>query len=171
MLKEIFEVYWEKLFILLSLIGIGMKMIFSFVLKRKEINHSIFQKNKMETLIRFYNAYAEMKNVWRDIPAYPMFKNELSTDELDNRIQPKYNKLEACIIELQPYFKPNQYLDFKNILKNVTLLKSNLLKLYFEEVDLSTTLKVNEFNSDIDLSEEANSKILEKINRNIYKSY
>ena len=68
-IQEIFEKYWNQILLLITALGIGLRIVFNFFLKKKEINHSIFQKNKIEALIRFYNAYSELKSMWTKLPS------------------------------------------------------------------------------------------------------
>lgn len=116
-LQKIFEDYWSQILLLLTAIGILLRMVLTFFLKKKEINHGIVHKNRMDALIRFFNAFAELKGMWVKLPIFQILRNELTSNEIDGQIQPPLNKLEASIIELQIYFEGELYDKFKSIEK------------------------------------------------------
>lgn len=147
-------------------------MIFDFLLKKKEINHGIFQKNRMDALIRFYSVYAEVKSMWVKLPIFQIYRDELTSDEIDKRIQPPLNKLEASIIELQIYFKEALYDKFKEIEKNMFKMNRHFLDRAFEiDSKISLTQRTNNYIIFREKIEKENSRLLAEINKEISKKY
>lgn len=171
-IQKILEDYWSQILLLLTGLGIIMRMIFDFLLKKKEINHGIFQKNRMDALIRFYSVYAEVKSMWVKLPIFQIYRDELTSDEIDNRIQPPLNKLEASIIELQIYFKEALYDKFKEIEKNMFKMNRHFLDRAFEiDSEISLTHRTNNYIIFREKIEKENSRLLAEINKEISKKY
>ncbi|KUO67470.1 MAG: hypothetical protein APF83_05235 [Lutibacter sp. BRH_c52] len=171
-IQKILEDYWSQILLLLTGLGIVMRLIFDFLLKKKEINHGIFQKNRMDALIRFYSVYAEVKSMWVKLPIFQIYRDELTSDEIDKRIQPPLNKLEASIIELQIYFKEALYDKFKEIEKNMFKMNRHFLDRAFEiDSKISLTQRTNNYIIFREKIEKENSRLLAVINKEISKKY
>lgn len=171
-LQKILEDYWSQTLLLLTGLGILMRLIFDFLLKKKEINYGIFQRNKMEALIRFYNAYAEIKSMWVKLPIFQIYRDELTSDKIDGFIQPPLNKFEASIIELQIYFKEALYNKFKEIEKNMFKMNRHFLERTFEiDSKISLTQRTNNYIIFREKIEKENSRLLTEINREISKKH
>lgn len=126
----------------------------------------------MDALIRFFNAYAEVKSMWTKLPIFQIYKNELSSNEIDEQIQPPLNKLEASVIELQIYFDDRMYEKFKMIEKNMFQINSRFLDISFEVgQDRTLTQKTNDYNFFRQDIEKENAKILKEINSILSKEY
>jgi hypothetical protein len=171
-IQEILENYWSQIILLLTGLGIVMRMIFDFLLKKKEINHGIFQKNRMDALVRFYSIYAETKSMWVKLPIFQIYRNELTSEEIDNLIQPPLNKLEASIIELQIYFKKSLYDKFNEIENNMCEMNRYFLNRTFKiDGETSLTQRTNNYIIFREKIEKENSKLLAEINKEISKQY
>jgi hypothetical protein len=169
-LKNIFEDYWSQILLILTGIGYLLKISFDFFLKKKEINYGINHKNKMDALIRFFKAYAELKSMWNKLPISQILKNELSAFEIDNQIQPPLNNFEASIIELQIYFDENMYENFKKIEKNMNSINRVILNLCFDDFDKRIlTMKVNDYTFHKEYVEKQNAIILKQISNNLFR--
>jgi hypothetical protein len=169
-LKNIFEDYWSQILLILTGIGYLLKISFDFFLKKKEINYGINHKNKMDALIRFFKAYAELKSMLNKLPISQILKNELSAFEIDNQIQPPLNNFEASIIELQIYFDDEMYENFKKIESNMFSINRNFLNLAFDILDKrSLSFKVNEYNTNRQYIEKQNAIILKQISDDLMK--
>jgi hypothetical protein len=171
-IQKILEDYWSQILLLLTAIGILLRMVLTFFLKKKEINHGVIHKNRMDALIRFFNAFAELKSMWVKLPIFQIFRNEITSNEIDGQIQPPLNNLEASIIELQIYFDGELYDKFKSIENNMFKMNRKFLNIA-HEVDQNRTLtnKTNDyiiFRQDI---EKKNADILKEISRKLSKKY
>lgn len=171
-LKNILEDYWSQSLLLLTAIGFILRMTFNFFLKKKEINHGIIHKNRMDALIRFFNAYAELKSMWVKLPIYQIFDIKLTSDEIDGQIQPPLNSFEASIIELQIYFDHDMYNMFKMIETNMLSINSTFLKIAFDvSSDNGIIKKTNDFTSFRQEIERENAAILKNISAELSKKY
>ena len=171
-LQKILEEYWSQTLLLLTVIGIILRMIFSFLLKKREINHGINYKNRMDALIRFFNIYAEVKTMWTKLPIFRIYENKLSSNEIDEQIQPALNKLEASVIELQIYFDEKLYDKFKLIEKNMFRMNRRFLDIAFEiNQDRNLTHKTNDYTFFKEDIEKENADLLKEINKIISKKY
>lgn len=171
-LQKILEEYWSQTLLLITAIGFILRMIFSFILKKKEIYHGINHKNRMDALIRFFNVYAEVKSMWTKLPIYKIYRNELSDNEIDNEIQPALNKLEATVIELQIYFDDKLYENFKQIKRNMYRMNKQFLDIAFDNnSDYGLIQKTNNYTYFREDIEKENTIILTEINKLISKKY
>ena len=171
-LQNILEDYWSQTLLLLTAIGFLLRITFNFFLKKKEINHGILHKNRMDALIRFFKAYAELKSMWVKLPIYQIFRNELMSDAIDGQIQPPLNNFEATIIELQIYFEGKMYEKFKKIESNMYSINSKFMNLAFEVSDnKSLTQKANDYYSFRQDIEKENATLLKEISDELSKRY
>lgn len=167
-LQNILEDYWNQTLLLLTAFGILLRMVFNFTLKKKEISHGINHKSRMEALIRFFNAYAEVKSMWDKLPIYNICKNELSSKEIDGLIQPPLNRLEASVMELQLYFDEEIHGKFKLIERNTYKLNSEFMNIALgTSIDKSLTRKANDYTSCKEDIEKENTNIIKEINLKI----
>jgi hypothetical protein len=169
-MEEIFVKYWSQILLLITTIGIGLKMVFNYRLKKKEINHSIFQQNRMDALVRFYNAYAEVNSMWVKLPIYKILKTEISSEQIDNIIQPPLNKLEASVLILQLYFEENIFEMFKKVERNMFRINGHYLNISFDFKEDETIInKANNYVQFREGIETENAKIIKEISASISK--
>ncbi len=171
-LQKILEDYWSEILLFLTWVGFLLRMVFAFFLKKKELNHGIIHKNRMEALIRFFNAFAELKSMWIKLPIFQILKNELPSNKIDELIQPPLNKFEASIIELQIYFDEKIYDKFKSIEMNMLEMNGKFLEIAHEDGQGDTlTQKTNNYSFFRLKVEKENANILKEISQELSKKY
>jgi len=166
--EKILENYWSQILLLLTAIGFVIKMIFNFILKKKEINHEIIYKHRINALNRFFNIYSEVKSMWEKLPIFKIYKGEFSNDEIDKQIQPSLNKLDASVLELQMYFNEKLYDKFKLIESNMRKINGRFLKIAFEN-NRNLTEKTNDYTFFVEDIIKVNTEILNEINKELLK--
>ncbi len=58
-IEELFTTYWSQVTLLIIGIGYFIKRIFDQKSKKLEINHSLFQQNRINAVSKFLSTYAK----------------------------------------------------------------------------------------------------------------
>lgn len=171
-LHAILTTYWNQTLIILAVISYFGKRIFDLISKKREINHSIFQQRRLDSINSFFSIYAETEQLWADINTYEIFRREINTKQLDDMVYPTYNELKRNVLELQIYFNEHEHENFVKILKNITLIKSKLGEIYFDyEVNKTITQKSNNFQFYRDEKLQENEVVFKKVTESLKKTF
>ena len=111
-MKDLIINYWSQIVILIGAIGYLLKLFFNFVIKKKEIKFTIFQKLRNEEVKSFYISFLEFEEILKQYNA-----RAFNGYNLDERF---YDKLE---------------LSYKNLILDFSSLKLISNKKHFEEID------------------------------------
>ena len=163
-LTEILTTYWSQTTLLLLGLGYLGKRILDTRSRKVEINHSLFQQKRLESVNTFFTNYAKAEQMWTSIAILDILKNRIESKEIDQIIYPHINELERNILELQIYFKESDHKHFAEITDNLHDINRKLKKIYFEySPDNSVINKSNEFRFHCDDKLKENKNILKKL--------
>lgn len=130
--KEILTTYWSQFTLLLLAMGYLIKRVFDLKSKKIEINHTIFQQKKLESINVFFTAYAKVEQMWVKFPILKALKGELNAKEIDKMILPDMNELRRCMLELQIYFDENTHKNFNTVLLNMKEVNDSFQEIFFD---------------------------------------
>tara|TARA_R110002033_G_C3808533_1_gene231916 strand:+ start:24 stop:548 length:525 start_codon:yes stop_codon:yes gene_type:complete len=171
-IKELLTTYWSQLTLLLLGVGYFIKRVFDNISNKREINHNLFQQNRLKAVNDFFTSYAKTERMWRDLSIIPILNYKIGTKEIDEIIFSPINELRRNVLELQIYFPENEHQLYKDILKNVLEINGKLNSIYFHsDKETSTTIKSNEFGFFRDSKLEENEKLFEKLSKIIRKTF
>ncbi len=158
----------------LLLIGLGyfIKRGFDNKSKKIEINHTIYQQNRITAVNKFYENYAKAELMWNQIAIYDILSRKLSAKEIDKIIFPILNELDKDLLELRIYFTVKQHQYFNDLVENILSINGKLSNLYFDyNQDLTDTVKAIEFDFFKTDTLKKNNEILDKISQIIRETY
>ena len=171
-ISELFTTYWSQFTLILLGIGYFVKRLFDNISNKREINHNLFQQNRIDSLNRFFKAYSKTKQMWTSIAIWDVLDHKLSAKELDNIVFPLLNDLEASVMELQIYLKEKDHRSFEDIVENIILIKAKLGEVYFDfNPDRNIITNSNNFQHFRDEKLKDNEQILKKISQMIQKTF
>ena len=171
-IEQLFTTYWSQLTLILLGIGYFIKRILDNISKKREINHSLFQQKRLESVNSFYSIYAKSERMWVHIRIHEIVQNKISPTDLDETIFPLLNDLKRNLLELQIYFDDVEHARFKNIYDNLNLINRKLSDIYFDfDQNKTNTQKSNSFQFYRDDVLEKNELILKKISTNLKKTF
>jgi hypothetical protein len=171
-IDELLTTYWSQMILLLSFVGYFGKRLFDNKSKKREINHNLFQQNRIDSLSKFFKAYSKTEQMWTSIAIWDILDHKLSTKELDNIVFPLLNELKASVMELQIYFKGKEHKHFEEIIENIILINGKLGEVYFDfNPDKNIITNSNNFQYFRDDKLKENEKILKKISLMIQKTF
>jgi hypothetical protein len=167
-LKELLTTYWSQTTLVILLSSYFIKRIFDNRSKKLEINHSLFQQNRIDAINRFFSIYAEVQLMWQQLNVYPIFLKEKDLKEIDAMLLPPLNRLAASQLELKIYFKANKYDCFEDLIKNMLSINEELMRLYLlSESEKKIVDKVSDYKLFInDITKKADvtlDKLIERI--------
>ena len=171
-LKDLFTTYWSQVTLLLIGISYFIKRGLDIKSKKIEINHSLYQQNRLSAINRFFENYAKAELMWNQIAIYDILSRKLSPKEIDQLIFPILNELKKNILELMIYFNESDYKNFKLLVANVESINDKLSELYFDyNPDINDTIKSNEFQLIKMTAYQKNNKILPIISNVIKETF
>ena len=171
-IEQLFTTYWSQLTLILLGIGYFIKRILDSISKKREINHSLFQQKRLESVNSFFSIYAKTERMWVHIRIHEIVQNKISPTDLDEIIFPLVNELKRNLLELQIYFNDRDHARFKNIYDNINLINSKLIDVYFDfDQNKTNTQKSNSFQFYRDDLLEKNEIILKHITLNLKKTF
>jgi hypothetical protein len=173
-IEQLFTTYWSQVTLLLVGVGYFIKRGFDQKSKKLEINHSLFQQNRITAVSNFLSAYGKTELMWREIAIYKILSNTLDANQIDSIIWPPLNEMKKSVLELKIYFDKGAHQNFEKMLDGFLSINTKLSGLYFGgSPDLSLIQKSNSFHSFKDQQLKENDALLTEVCeeiREIYKS-
>lgn len=171
-IKELLTIYWSQLTLILLGLGYFINRILDNISKKREINHSLFQHKRLESVNSFFSIYAKTERMWVHIRIHDIVQNKISPIELDEIIFPLLNELKKSLLELQIYFNDDEHDRFEKIYNNISMINSKLSDIYFDfNQNKSNTEKSNDFQFYRDDLLKKNEVILKNITMNLKKTF
>ena len=145
-LKEIFTTYWSQVTLLLLAIGYLLKRILDIRSKKTEINHTLFQQNRINSVKNYFSKYAKAELMWHQLSVHEILEKKLSTKEIDKIIFPTLNELQEITIELKIYFDNDFQQLFEQLTSGILSINGRLNKLYFNsDPKMNPMIKGNDY--------------------------
>jgi len=171
-IEEMVTKYWSQITLLLLGIGYFVRSILDLVFKKREINHTLFQNRRLESVSHFYSLYAKTEQMWKGISIYEILNRKITPKEIDNIVFPSIDELQRTVLELEIYFDEKQYNHFEDILNNVQMINKRLSQLYWNDDENVTTInKANDFEFFRDKKLLENKPILKQISIILKESF
>jgi len=170
--KELLTTYWSQLTLIVLGLGYLIKRALDLRTKKLEINHSLFQQKRLESVNNFFTSYARTEQMWIDLAIYDILNGRLEAKEIDDIIYPHINELKRNLLELQIYFEENDHKHFAQILADTKAINSALKKIYFDvNSNATVTDKSNVFQFAKDEKTAQNEKIFRNLSVLIRKTF
>lgn len=175
-IKELFTTYWSQFTLLLLTFGYLIKYVFDFISKKKEINFSIYQNRKLESINKFFLNYARVENMWLDLSVYPILKGELNAYKIDEIIFGPINELRSSTFEIKLFSNDDESKNFVLLYESMMSINQKLRELYNKTTftgvkPLKVSDEVYEFNTFRDSIFKKNEELLNEIYILFKKSY
>lgn len=142
-LKDLFVTYWNQITLLLLAVGFLIKRILDIQAKKNEINHSLFQQKRLDSVNTFFTNYSKIDHLWKSAMVWDILDNKINATEIDKILSPILSEIQRNTLELQIYFKENEHIKFSKISDNIHSINGKLQILYFS--GLSSSEKSKQF--------------------------
>ena len=164
-LEDLLTTYWAQttliITLLIGVIGYFIKRFFDTKSKKIEINHTLYQQNRLTTVNRFFESYADAEKLWNEISIYKVVTKEYSTVDMDSLTRPILNELDRSLFELMIYFENDEYKKFEKLVSNIKSIHNKVRDLYFDyESKMTETNKANSFDSVKNKAYKENKEII-----------
>jgi len=174
--KELLTTYWSQFTLILiaigSLIFYFIKRYFDNSSKKIEINHSLFQQNRLNAVNEFYKNYSKAELLWKQIAIWDILSHQIKPKEIDEIVVPVLNDLKKSLFELKIYFDKNEHNHFESLVNGIYAINKKMSELYFDyDKDKKDVHKVNEFDFTRDDILEKNNKTIDKLSSIIRDTY
>lgn len=123
----IFE-HWDKIIILLGVIGFFIREIYKLYLKKLEIKFSYYHTKLTTSIEEYIKAYVNYKNTMKDLPRHFLEKAD-DPNELDKLTNSYLNELQRCDCIIRLYLNNDLYEKYNAITKESETLYSILYTL------------------------------------------
>jgi hypothetical protein len=164
MIEKILTDYWAHVTLILLAISYFIKRIFDNKSKKIEINHSLFQQNRLNVVNSFFSNYTKAELMWEQLAIYEILSKKLDVKAIDNIIWPILNELKKNQIELQVYFNDRDIISFNKVIDNLYSVNKKLSELYFDyDIKKTVATKSSDFFLFRVKINEENTKIIKDI--------
>lgn len=158
-LEKMLTVYWAQVTLVLAVVGFFVKKVLDDRSKRKEINHSFYQQNRVDAINRFLTRYASLEAVLRQLPVYRILNREISSTGIDNMISPPLNLLTSSTMELNLYFDSDTNELVMKLLNNLKEVNYEMLEIYAGENE-NTIMDANRYSTALRKAVSSNDQLL-----------
>jgi hypothetical protein len=169
---------WQKILtesqipIILLAISYFVKRHYDLKTKKVEINHSLFQQNKINSTGTFFLNYAKAESMWNELSHWDILDHKVSSKEIDKIIGPPMDDLKRSVLELKIYFTKKEHAEFESLLSNFQLVNNNLSQNYFDyDTEKTIIQKTNSFLFFKEKKVKENNKILDSLTDRIRDSF
>lgn len=100
-LKQIFTDYWSQTLILIGILSYFGKRAFDLASKKTEIKYSVYQQNKISSIINFIDCYSGLERKLFHASTIKVVSGQYTLDQFENIFWPKLNKLESASLQLK----------------------------------------------------------------------
>lgn len=173
-ITDLLTTYWSQVILLLMILSYFIKRLFEIESRKVEINHSLFQQNRIQAVNEFLSNYAKVSLMWNQIAIYEILSHKLRPTELDNILLPSLTNLKKSLLELKIYFENEDHKYFENLTNAQTSINGKINELYFDsDKGRNPTALVNDFTDFRDKTMKGDLKRMDElcvIIRKIYKS-
>ena len=169
---EIFTTYWSQIVLLAAGAGYLIKVFIENKYKKVEINHSVFQQNKINAISAYFAAYAEAELMWNHLSIYEVLQDKVDVKEMDRIVFPSLNKLKKADLELKIYLEPELSRLFEDLTKKTRLINGVLKQVYFNlENEESLSIRVTVFSNYLEDTLEENNRLINELTKKVRKSF
>ena len=175
-LKELFTTYWSQFTLILLGLGYLIKYVLDLVFKKREINFSIIQNRRLDSINQFLARYAKVESMWFGLSIYPILRGEVKADEIDNIIFSTIDEFKGSVFEVKLYISEEENDRFELLYNNMMLINKKLHSLYMKitftgEKATKVSDEVYEFTSFRDEILKKNILIIDEICKVLKNSY
>jgi len=175
-LKDLFTTYWSQVTLLLLAFGYLIKYILDLVFKKREINFSIIQNRRLDSINKFFSRYAKVESMWLDLSVYPILRGEVKADEIDIIIFSSINDFKSSVFEVKIYTNDEENKKYDLLYENMMMINKKLNSLYVKTTysgvkPTKVSDEVNEFSEFRDNVLKKNSLIIGDICKDLKKTY
>lgn len=166
---EINTILVSQIPVLLLGIGYFIKRIFDTKSKKIEINHTLFQQNRLLAINRFFESYAKAETKFNQIEIYQIVRRETNPDELNKIVLPTLNELDSSLFELRIYFDESALEKFKSLVLNLKTINETMLDLWLKAITPDGTIdeKVSTYVETQKECIEKNEKIFDELTKSL----
>jgi hypothetical protein len=147
--KDLLTIYWSQVTLILLAIGFLIKRLLDIKSKKTEINHSLFQQNRLIAVKNYFSIYAKTELMWQQLSIYEILEHKFPAKEIDKMIFPSLNALQEITYELKLYFEEDCQKYFDKLTNGVQSINGRLIQLYsnlnVNVTSMTTTQKVIDY--------------------------
>lgn len=136
-LKEIFTTYWSQTILLIGSVGYLLKLTFDLRSKKVELKYSLFEQNRINSIMKFITAYLELEQNYKMIPEGRIKLEEITTDSFDEMFLKKNAEIYSSYFYLKLYLEPLELVRYSELVTEMrgisTEIKNAYIKFDIEE--------------------------------------
>ena len=131
-LTDLFTTYWSQVTLILLALGYFIKRILDNKSKKIEINHSLFQQNRINTVNRFFSVSVKVELMFNQIATYEILEHKLNAKDIDKIVFTQLNEMSQVLLELKIYFEKKEHSYFQRLSDSLFSINHKLSELYFD---------------------------------------
>jgi hypothetical protein len=159
-LKELFTTYWSQFTLILLGLGYLIKYVLDLIFKKREINFTILQNRKLDSINKFFSRYAKVESMWLDLAIYPILRGEVKADEIDIIIFSSINEFKSSVFEVKIYTNDEENEKYDLLYENMMLINKKLNSLYMKTT--FSGIKPTKVSDEVNVFSEFRDTVLKK---------
>ena len=132
-MKELITDYWAQISLIIIGLGYLTKIVLDYLTKRKSINHSLFQQNKIDALKDFLASYSDTLLMINRLPIVDIALNKIPIESANELMLPQFSKLETTIVTLRLFIDAPMYDELVKVSVNINKFIKSVDNLYLEK--------------------------------------
>lgn len=137
-IKDLLTTYWSQTILLIGGLGYIAKLSFDLRSKKVELKYSLFEQHRIDSIMKFLNAYLELEQNYKLIPEGRFKLADFFRENYDEMVLKKNGELYSAFFFLKLYLDPlelKRYADLVVEMRNIsTEIKNSYKKLETEDV-------------------------------------
>lgn len=145
-LKELLTTYWSQTILIIGGIAYLLKLTFDLRSKKVELKYSLFEQNRVNSIMKFLTAYLELEENFRLIPEGRFKLHELSRESYDDMYLKKNANLYSAYFYLKIYLDPLELARYADLVVEMRAISTKIKEIYVElddkeNLEIETNLK------------------------------
>lgn len=142
-MKELITDYWAQISLMTIGAGYFIKIILDYLTKRKEINHSLFQQNRIDTLKEFLTSYSETLVMLNSVPITDIASKKIPIEKTNEILLEPLSRLEAVTVTLGLFLDKSSHKEISRVPENINQIAIDIKMLYTFKLDENTPNRIN----------------------------
>ncbi|GAA4457551.1 hypothetical protein [Rurimicrobium arvi] len=164
--------YWSQITLVLLGVGYFVKRVLDLKSKKLEINYTLFQQHRIQSISNFLMNYAKADRVYLELSHYDIMNGKYTPKELDEIILPTLGELQKAVLEIKIYFDQETYTPFCKVMEEFFDLNNMIMRTWLDNNDRTKIIPLsNKIHSYKQRVRSRNEELLQQISNNVKLIY
>ena len=131
-IKDLLTTYWSQTILLIGGFSYIMKLSFDLRSKKIELKYSLFEQNRIGSIMKFLNAYLELEQNYKLIPEGRLKLSNIYPENYDEMFLKKNGELYSAYFFLKMYLDPLELARYADLIIEMRNISDEIKKAYIK---------------------------------------